>query len=202
LAVRSPNACPLIETLLNAGADVNARDAQGRTALHHTLDLYSFAKCKQVLSQLLRADADPNAHCDVDGNTPLHIVASLDLQERQYVMELEKRKATFTSVANEVHLQVEAIQSTPFPKLVEVDREKELADVVKLLLRHGADALASNYRGEIPLQHAIKSRNVGVAFVLLTECGGSLDITMESLGDQELLDAIVHVLKEAGDITN
>ena len=203
LAIDSPNTCRVIETLLRAGADVNARDTQGRTVLHHALNLYSFSKCKQVLAQFLAAGADPNTRCMPNGNTPLHSAASIDLQERQYVIELEKRNAKMsTNVVNEVHVQPSTIESTPLPRLDEVEGERELTDIVKLLLFRGANSQAQNFMGDIPLQCAIKSRNLGAAFVLLEGFSGSLDITMDTLGNQELLDAMIDVLREAEAFTD
>jgi cytohesin len=65
LATLKGNTRRVIE-LLNAGADPNARDAQGRTPLIEA----AFAGRTDCAAALLSAGADPNA-TDIDGWTPL-----------------------------------------------------------------------------------------------------------------------------------
>jgi cytohesin len=65
-----------VEALLDAHADPNAADDQGRTPLHAAAE-----KAKpDVVARLLDAKADPNAR-DTAGATPLHLAAKLKRKE-------------------------------------------------------------------------------------------------------------------------
>lgn len=60
-----------VERLVDAGADVNARNAQGRTALHVAAN----EGREGLVRYLLTRGAAPNLQ-DADGNTALHLAAA------------------------------------------------------------------------------------------------------------------------------
>ena len=61
----------VVEALLKAGADVNARDRNGKTPLHRAARL---RRTQEVVATFVRAGADPNAK-DEKGLVPLHYAA-------------------------------------------------------------------------------------------------------------------------------
>ena len=195
--INAPDAVEVVKSLLRAGADVNARDASGRTAVHCTLDLYSFKLCKHILLLLLESQADVNIHCTLNGNTPLHDAASIDLQTRQYDMTLRKVKMSFsTDSTNEIYAQRHAILTTPVPSYDETEGAEELREVIGILLKAGGSSTAKNFNGDTPLQCAIKSQNMIAALMLLRAAGNKADFIMDKLGDQEFLDSIEDMLNE------
>ena len=67
----SPRGPAIVASLVEAGADPNARDINGWTPLHQTPGL---AHDPAVVAWLVEAGADPNAR-ENDGWTPLHVAA-------------------------------------------------------------------------------------------------------------------------------
>ena len=59
-----------VQALLNAGADVNAKDNDGKTVLMWALDILGTNYANDTVKALLAADADVNAK-DNDGRTAL-----------------------------------------------------------------------------------------------------------------------------------
>ena len=193
-SVNVPNALELVDLLLKAGVDVNSRDADGRTALHYALDLFSFSKAKKLLEVLLEAGADINIHCTTTGNTPLHAATCIDLQTRQFERDLEVMKASFwTPAVNEIYAHRCAIEATPMPRYDEIDGEAELVDIIRLLLRHHADINARNFAGDNALQCAVRHRNALPALVLMQTSNEILGLTMDTLGEQDMLDSLLGV---------
>jgi ankyrin repeat protein len=191
-AFNSPKAIQIVTSLLKAGADVNARDTEGRTALHYALrHMESFEMCSEMLKLLLAAGADINIHCTVHGDTPLHTAACIDLQERQYELTLQRVEARFSEqFINDVYAHQCALETTPMPQPEHVEGAEELVEIVDLLIRAGAYCSARNFDGDTPLQCAIKFRNPAPAFMLLCAVGGRVDFSMNRLGDQDFLERI------------
>ena len=67
-AARYPSTVEQMKMLIDAGADVNAKDEYGRTALHYAL--YERQTAMQKIKMLIAAGADVNAE-DKGGKTPL-----------------------------------------------------------------------------------------------------------------------------------
>ena len=85
------NRVKMVKRLIKAGADVNAKNKQGQTALF-------FASDYRYLDMLLKAGADVNI-TDNDGNTTLHLLENLNNDDegdvdylKNYVMKCQNAK--------------------------------------------------------------------------------------------------------------
>ena len=67
-AARASSCGPLIELLLENGANIDALDPQGRTVLYDAC----YHRRTSLVKLLLARGADPEAHQDSSGNSPLH----------------------------------------------------------------------------------------------------------------------------------
>ena len=195
-ALHSPNAPAILKLLLGASAAVNARDAQGQTALHYAVQLPTFSLCREVLDILLQADADVNIPCNRTGDTVLHVCAKLDLRARRYELDIQNKEEELSSQSlNEIYARQRAISCTRPPKSDELDGEVELAELVELLLRSKADPWAQNFVGDTPLQCSIKMRHPLVSAILLFAMDLKVHFMMDSIGDQEFLDNIIQQIR-------
>jgi hypothetical protein len=108
---------------------------------------------------LLSTGADINIHCTGKVDTPLHTASCIDLQDRQYEMQLEKVEAMFHTI-NKLCTVRQAVRTTCIP------RHDELAEIIMILLQCNADPKARNFDGDTLLHGAIQFRNSPAAFLL------------------------------------
>ena len=126
----------VIALLVEAGADVDARDWNGSTPLHSAAAGNPRAG---VVAALLDAGADPNAR-DLDEVTPLHMAAQSN-ENPEIVTALVEAGAD-PSARGPAGL-------TPLHMAWSDLRPPQAALVVRDLLRLGADGLARNDRGQV-----------------------------------------------------
>lgn len=127
---------------LEARADVNGRDAQGRTALQTAVD----SGARDIVRLLLDGGADPNAG---EGETPLQM--AIRRGSHGTVKLLIARGADTNAGQGERPLQMALRRRSP--------------DIVRLLLERGADA---NVReGQAPLQIASASSSPDIVRLLI-----------------------------------
>jgi hypothetical protein len=152
--------------LIVAGADVNARDKQGRsTALYYAaLRLDRDGAMLPVVKAMVERGAEVNARC-IGGCTPLY--AACEASSLQVVDYLVSRGADVN--ARDDHgvtpLHAAAGRDPRHP------REQRMA-IIRLLVARGADVNAVDKRGETPRDWAAEVAEDPAADTLLGELGG------------------------------
>lgn len=165
---------PVIEDLLEMGANPNLLDAKGYTALHNVLKFRNLKTVKLLLDKFLDVDIQANQH----GFTALHLaVAFSDSEEsEEIVKELLKRGAN-------PNLQDNWGQ-TALHKAVNSSSLKTL----ELLLKHKADINIKNNNGYTPLQLAVAESRLN-KLKLLLNWGASIEV-LDDIGNSLLHIAI------------
>jgi len=158
-----------MERLIAAGAEVNAKDSNGRTPLH-TAATYGQ---KEVAEQLISKGADVNAK-DSSGETPLHEAAYRDNKEVA---------ALLISKGADVNAK-DSSGETPLHKAAYVGTK----EVTELLISKGADVNAKDSSGETPLHMAAFSDQKDIAELLISK-GADVN-AKDSQGETPLHEAI------------
>jgi len=163
-----------IRLLLEYGADVNLKDASGRTPLHYAEStdavrlllnsgadvdvsangstvLHSAARNSNALAIKLQLDsgADINA-VDAHGNTPLHSVLNplcCNPPNPEAIAMLLQHGADPNSMNDG--------DRTPLHEAMHINNSPKLKDIIKSLLEHGADINATDTHGNTPLHFLI-----------------------------------------------
>ena len=198
----------LVHLLLKHGASVEVYNNGGGSPLHMALA----AGNKPAVVALLEAGASLAA-VDCDGDTALHYAASQNDPQAELVHLLLKQGASVDVVNNRevtpLDMAVQAgikagvvalLEAGASLSAVDGDGDTALhtaafsrfdpqADLMHLLLKHGASVEVYNYRGVSPLHMALQAGNKP-AVVALLEAGASLD-TVDGDGDTALHDAAV-----------
>lgn len=144
-----------VKTLLAQGEDVNARDEQGLTPLHHAAwPSSNWRDCRGVAEMLIANGADVNAKGN-DGVTPLHLAATHNSKD---VAEL--------LICNGADVNVRDARLTPL-HCVAGTRATEVAE---LLIINGADVNAQKDNGTVtPLDMAVINKDIVVAEFLIAK---------------------------------
>ena len=152
-----------LRALLKAGANVNARDGKGRTAL---VMACSVDKDARMVRELLAAGADVNLR-DVDGRVPLHYAAYTGNVEMVDMLLSEPSLSTLNLVTED--------GKTPITVAVEFDHPVVLARLVAAGANQPA-ALRLGERYQCPFKSAVVAHKEDLVRVLLTRRG------MEAVG--------------------
>jgi len=131
----------IIELLLQHGANINARDQDGRTPLA----LATILGKTEVVRLLIRNEADVNT-VNVRGNTPL--IHSRCTEISRLLLEAGAT-ATIEHLSNHAELG----------NALHVAVRRGTLEIVELLLQHGANINARDQDGRTPLTLAIRHKN-------------------------------------------
>lgn len=130
----------IVKAMLQHGADVNAKDKYGATALHYAC----FKKNCDIARLLLERRAEVNTR-DCDGRSPLYDLIRNDGREHDIIHILIERGSDLTIAGKDDG-------NTPLHWAC----FSENIGSVRLLLEHGADAEASNKPGLTPFDLALR----------------------------------------------
>ena len=160
-----------VRTLLEGGADVDAPQGDGMTALHWAADLDNV----EMVEMLVAAGARVEATTRVGSHTPLHVAAELG--------NAGAIKALVAAGAD-VHA-ITSLGSTALHYAAQAGS----AEAIRTLLDHGADVNAGELVwGQTPLIYAA-SRNQVEAIQALLEGGADISITTMVLRFRDLAKA-------------
>ena len=156
---------PVVESLLSAGAKIDARDATGRTALHHA----AAEGRVEAIEVLLNAGADRTIE-DADDRTPLRLAAAM--------------KRSDAANAIRFHAAKRAVPS-PRPRSTRFGSASTFVDPAtatwvaagaaeRVTLREGRDAAAMiRFRGTLPVEAAAPLRILAVSTGLTASIAGT-----------------------------
>jgi ankyrin repeat protein len=153
-----------VRALLKQGADVNAAQGDGMTALHHAAERGDAEMC----AMLVYAGANVAAMTRIGQYTPLHIASrSGRVRVMEILLEAGASVAARTATTGVAPLHLAAASGS--------------AGAVKLLLEHGADADAREAEwGQTPLIFAA-AQNRADAIRVLLEHGADAGITTKTI---------------------
>jgi len=154
----------LFDWLLEHGADPNARDTRGKTALHKAVIFDS--PDHKAMRALLRHGADVNDKDDV-GETPLHLAAFLSRASSVEALLAARADPNARDQLGKTPLHN---ASTPQPTA----SPENAARTIRLLIAKGADPNAHKTNGDTPLHLAALIGSVLATRTLLSE-GAQVD---------------------------
>ena len=157
-----------VGALVDAGADVNARDEYG-TPLLHAVSLLSDDRQEpdevivEIMKILIKGGADVNAR-DEYGNTPLHGFVTRRLPEA--VRVLIEAGADVNARTENGHTPLHASHNSYAPNR---------AEIIRILIKGGADVNARDESGETPL-HSFALVGPPEAVEALIDAGADLTV--------------------------
>ena len=167
----------IVEQLLNAGANCNAADEKGATALH----MFAANGTTSILKLLVKHQADVN-HKDSQGCTPL-------------LLAIQEGRQSAAEFLMQTGMDVN-IQNNDGETALHLSAEMDHFNFARILLEHGADPNVQNENRETPLHVAAREGSLSVAKVLLDH-GADHSIRNRS-GESEDATAL-HLAVERGD---
>lgn len=160
----SPDArLPMIDLLLQKGADINAHDKNGMTPLLHSVVQYmseagGVISHPEVVRLLIARGADIQAK-DLEGNTALLLTVGVWQGPIEIVDVLLSKNIDINA------------QNKRCVSALMVAADKGKLDVIQLLLQKGADLNLEDSEKSTALDHAVEGGYVDIAKLLLTKGG-------------------------------
>ncbi len=154
------NYTEIVEVLLAAGADANAKSLIDATPLHY-LSFYAFSPI-EICKMLIEAGADPNA-LNKDGLSPINVIVAYNTYN--WETDFFKLNAAIEYLISAgANLNIKSA-SPPLHSIINTSFNYYGEDKLKYLLSIGADINLENDLGETPLQYAIKQNSPLVGFI-------------------------------------
>lgn len=138
----------VISILIDAGADVNARDKYGCTALHEALENFDHF---EIAKLLLAAGADVNAQ-DKEGRTPL---IELIVNDQVWLGFTDHSYKDFFSLLQDAGADISLCDNKGKSPLHFAINSEE-SDMALILLEAGADPNARDSYGTTPIMRAVE----------------------------------------------
>lgn len=150
-STHNPKAYKTVQLLTERGAEINATDKDGNTALHYARD-------SQIVNYLLTHNAKASEE---------HFISKIEYLDIDTIkLFLEKHNYIHTA---------DKYGNTPLIKVTRRSNRRKAADIVKLLLQHGADPNRKNNSGETAIMVAARGSKPELV-KLLWENGADLTI--------------------------
>jgi ankyrin repeat protein len=164
----------VVECLLARGAQVDSVDATGRTALHHACE----GKDAQSVARLIARGANANA-VDAQRSTPLHLVCRHN-DDRGMHSAAQDSVDIVKLLLQCPDIHADAVNDAGDTALLSAMTmsilNKQFAEMVSLLVRHGVFLNIANPAGDTPLVRLVRVLDTVRVDYGLMECTHVLDL--------------------------